>query len=196
MRKYLVIANHGWNSFQTKRALLLFLDFHSLLNPKQEVAGIFRGWHGLLTQLVPAETETYQEVVGPDLSSRVQRCLPELDDVLVAKIIPVLRPRLVWKGTVTRRHGPQSVDSSLNAPDYDPHMTHTHPVPGFIIRPPLHIVIVVLHLDEPLSQDGRRVVYVVICRHPVEGRGMATTEKQEKDGRTSETGKKRKKKHN
>lgn len=124
-----------------------------------------------MTQLVSAGgTETYQEVVGPDLSSCVQRCLPELDDVLVAKVIPVLRPRLVWKGTVTRTHGPISVESFLNARDYDPPThTDTHPVPGFIVRPPLHIVIVVLHLDEPLSQDGRRVVYVVICRHPVEG---------------------------
>lgn len=74
--------------------------------------------------------------------------------------------------------------------------THTHPVPGFIIRPPLHIVIVVLHLDEPLSQDGRRVVYVVICRHPVEGWGMATTEKPRRERRTHKRDREKKKKHN
>lgn len=39
--------------------------------------------------------KTYQQVVGPDLPGGVQRCLPELQDVLVAQVVPVLRPRLV-----------------------------------------------------------------------------------------------------
>lgn len=55
------------------------------------------------------------------------------------------------------------------------HHTHTHTlhlhhtIPGFIFGSPLHIVIVILHLDEPVSQDRCCVIYVVICRHPVGG---------------------------
>lgn len=41
----------------------------------------------------------YQQVVGPDLPGAVQRCLAELQDVLVAEVVPVLRSRLIREGS-------------------------------------------------------------------------------------------------
>lgn len=109
---------------------------------------------------------TYQEVVGPDLTGGVQRCLTELHYVFIAEAIPVFRPRLVLKGTETYAQT-DPFDYVLITHMY----THTnlYTVPGFIVRSPLHIVIVILHLDEPISQDGCGVIYVVICCHPVGG---------------------------
>ena len=42
---------------------------------------------------------TYQEVVSPDLTGGVQRCLAELHYMFITEIIPVLRPHLVCKPT-------------------------------------------------------------------------------------------------
>lgn len=44
------------------------------------------GWEGW---------KTYQKVVGPDLPGGVQCCLSELQDMLVAEVVPVLRSRLI-----------------------------------------------------------------------------------------------------
>lgn len=115
----------------------------------------------------------YQEVVGPDLARGVHRCLADLHYVFITEIIPVLGPHLVFKGTEANtdrpirlliHHGHRHMHAHTRA------LWLRHTIPGFIFRSPLHIVIVILHLDEPVSQDCRSVIYVVICRHPVGGR--------------------------
>lgn len=46
--------------------------------------------------------------------------------------------------------------------------TDTHTLPGFFSRSPLHIMVVVLHIDQPFSEYGCGVINVVICCHPVD----------------------------
>lgn len=110
---------------------------------------------------------TYQKVVGPYLTSSVQRCLAQLHYMFVTKIVPVFRPSLVCKSTEAWREQ-ISIWNFIDISHTNTHTTHT-PLPAFILRSPLHIVIVILHLDQPASQDGCGVIFIVICRHPVEG---------------------------
>lgn len=44
-------------------------------------------------------------------------------------------------------------------------------LPGLLFGPPLHIVVKVLDLDQPIPQNVRGVVLVVIRRDPVNGIG-------------------------
>lgn len=118
---------------------------------------------------------TYQKVVGPDLASRIQRCLAELHDMFITKISPVLRARLICEGTEACTEQPIRIYVFMQMCQ-QLHHASTHALPGFIIRPPLHIVIVILHLDEPVSQDGCSIIKVVICRHPVAGWETTQTE--------------------
>lgn len=91
--------------------------------------------------------------------------------MFVSEIIPVLGPHLVLKGAGTSTGHNQSVMYKSHTLTHTHTFAHghTHHIPGFILRPPLHIMIFILHLDEPVPKDGRGVIDVVICRHPVGG---------------------------
>lgn len=113
-----------------------------------------------------ARPHSYQDVVSPSLPGGLQSRLPQLHHMVEPGWGPMLRTPFVCVGPGANHWIKYNFGSSTNGKKAVPKSSIIFDSLGLLHGSPLHIVVDVLGSFQPLTQHGRGVVHIVVCRCP------------------------------